>query len=99
MNIKQGDTGPPLTITCTDNGDAVDLSAADTVKVIADGAATFTRTVTGSNAGVVVMPWQTTDTAALGQIQLEVEVTWQDGTIQTFPGEGFLRVTVTNDLG
>ena len=99
MSIKQHDTAGPLTITCTDNGAVVNLTTATTVKVIATGAATFTRTVTGSSAGVVVMPWQTADVANVGLLQLEVEVTWGDGTIQTFPSDGFLRVNIVRDLG
>lgn len=103
LRMKQHDTAKPLTITCTDGGQAVDLTTATSVKVIGarnDSASTlFSRTVTGTDEGVVVMAWQPADTALPGLIKVEVEVHWPDSTVQTFPGSGHLSVLVERDLG
>ena len=100
---KQHDTANPLTITCTDNGGVVDLTPATLIRIIASSASTgtqvFAATVTGSNIGVVTRPWQTLDVATPGTINLEVEVTWPGGTVQTFPSNGYLRVIIERDLG
>jgi hypothetical protein len=99
--IKQGDTAPSLQSTLTDNGATVNLTTATAIRVIGsqNGVTLFTRTTTGSSVGVVDMPWQTGDTAALGPIRVEWEVTWPDGKIQTFPASGYETVWVTRDLG
>ena len=102
ITIKRGDTAPDLSVTLTDNGTPVDLSTAVVVEVIAamNGTRRFTRTVTGSSLGVVVMPWQATDTAIPGMLEIECEVTWPGSTapIQTFPADGVLRVNIEPDL-
>lgn len=99
LEIKRGDTLPPLTITLTDDG-AVDLTAAQSIRVIGTraGVEVFDRTATGDAAGVVVMDFQTGDTDTVGRILVEVEVTWDDG-VQTFPPDTYLAVDVTPDLG
>jgi len=108
FRMKQHDTAPPLRATLTNTDDAgtitpVDLTAASAVKVIGsrNGTALFTRTVTGTNQGVVVMPWSVGDTAAPGLINVEIEVTWpgSPATVQTFPANGTLTVLVDKDLG
>ena len=102
MTIKQHDTQPPFSATLTDNGQVVDLSTATTVKVIGalNGVPSFTRTVTGTSLGVVVMPWQPTDTAVPGVLKLECEVDWPGlSSVQTFPASGYLYVSIEPDLG
>lgn len=100
MLMFQHDTLPALTITCTDNGAAVDLSTATSIKVIgtrADtGATVFSRAVTGTAQGVVTMTWLAADTANVGEIQVEVEVTWPTG-VQTFRPSN--NVQIVADLG
>ena len=102
ITMKRGDTAPDLSITVTDNGTPVDLTTAVIVEVIAamNGARRFTRTVTGTSAGVVIMPWQTTDTAIPGLLEVEIQVTWPGVTapVQTFPADGVLRVNIEPDL-
>lgn len=100
--MKQHDTAPPLVATLTDAGTPIDLTAATGIKVIGSqaGAVKFSRTVTGSNAGVVQMPWQAADTATPGVINIEVEVTWPgNGGVQSFPASGYLTVIIERDLG
>lgn len=102
LTIKRHDTLPDLSITCTDNGAVVDLSTATGIKVIGtiNAIPLFSRTATGNTQGVVTMGWQAADTANVGILDIEVEVTWPaGGGVQTFPGGGYLRVNVERDLG
>jgi hypothetical protein len=45
------------------------------------------------------MPLQAGDTAAIGKIEVEIQVTWADGGVQTFPASGYLTIDVIRDLG
>lgn len=105
--LKRGDTKPDLTITLRDGDTPINLTTATAVKVIAKrervGGGTdpvFNRAATSANSsGVVTMLWQTADTATPGTLLIEVEVTWPGPYTQTFPADGYLRVTITRDLG
>lgn len=101
MRMKRGDTAPALRATITDNGSPVDLTPA-TVKVIGkrNGVAVFNRAATTkTNQGVVTMDWTPTDTALPGLIAVEIEATWANGTVQSYPASGYLGVLVDPDLG
>lgn len=95
-NMKVGDTAPPLTITCYDGTQPVNFTAAMKIIVNAYRSDTllFSRQVTGDAAGVATMPWQDGDTSQAGPIYVDVTVTWNDNTVQTFPADGFLTVIV-----
>lgn len=108
MTLKRGDTQPVLRIALTDGitGLPVDLSAAVGIRVIGtrNTAALFDRAPDPYGpgeqvAGIVTMSWHAADTETTGVIEIEVEVTWVDTTIHTFPGSGSLRVQVEPDLG
>jgi hypothetical protein len=103
LTMKRGDTKPDLRIACTINGqDPVNLAAANQVRLIGvrPGQGRVIDTVlTGGVDGIVTYNWQPEDTEQVGRILVEVEVTWSDGTTQTFPGTGYLTVIVEEDLG
>lgn len=105
MTLKRNDTAPSFTATCTDSaGDAVDITGAtirfhmvgpapsSAVKV--DAAATI---VSGA-AGTVRYDWQTGDTDTSGSYKAEVEVTFTDSTIRTFPTSNYSIVRIVSDL-
>lgn len=97
---KKGDTAPSLLITCYDGDAPVDLSAA-TVRLIIrlDDGTVSTVNTTGTAGGVVDETLPGTVTATTGVVHVEVEVTWPDATVQTFPATGYLTVNVVADLG
>ncbi len=108
MRIKRGDLLPVLTATLTDTpaggvAAPINLTTATGIRVIGRraGVATnlFDRTVTGTAAGVVTMPWQAADTAIAGRLWVEIEVTWPGSKPQTFPARGQLAVDVYDDFG
>ena len=84
-------------------GNAIDLTAATvrfhmkkisqtTVKV--DGSAT----VLDDDAGRVRYAWQTGDTDTPGTFQVEFEVEYSTGEIETFPNDGFLAIEIIDDI-
>lgn len=86
MRMYRGDLKPDLTITCSDDGQPVDLTTAVGVRVIGvrGSIVAFDRTVTGGADGVVTMEWQAEDTATPGRLLVEVEVMWPGSKPQTF---------------
>lgn len=101
LEMKRGDTLPALRATLTDDGAPVDLTAATTIRVLLRRGSTLVinRVVTGTDQGVVTMPWQTGDTAIAGILRGEVEVTWPDGKVQTWPPTDTFTVEISADLG
>ena len=102
--VKQNDTSPTLDATLKDADDAaVDLTGASVRfhmrkvgkgTAVVDGAAT----ITGALTGQVRYAWSGSDTASIGTYNGEFEVTYSDGTIETFPNNGFISIEITDDL-
>jgi uncharacterized protein YfaS (alpha-2-macroglobulin family) len=103
FNIKQNDTSPSLQAILKDaSGTAIILTAASvrfhmkaldgTVKVDA------AMTVTDNLNGVVQYDWQTGDTDTVGSYSVEFEVTYLDNTIETFPNNQNLTISVVREL-
>ena len=101
--IKQNDTSPALKATLKDGLDvAVDLSSSSvrfhmkaldgTVKVDA------AMTITSASGGVVQYDWQTGDTDTVGSYSVEFEVTYSDNTIETFPNNQNLTISIVREL-
>jgi hypothetical protein len=107
LTIKRGDTAPPYLVRLTyvaEDGTVtpVNLTGA-AVKVLGqgdtNGMPTINRAATGDDQGEVRMDWQTGDTAVAGRFRTEIQVTFPDGSVLTFPADGYLDVVVVPDLG
>lgn len=101
-NMKTGDRLPDFNpvVTWPDTGLPVDLTTASAIVVNAtqNGASLFTgRAATGNAAGQVTMTWNAGDTAATGEILLEVVATI-GGKEWSFPGRGYFSVVVWASL-
>lgn len=100
--VKQNDTAPSAAATLRDGGEAIDLTGATVrfnmalqnspTKVSAAGV------VSDAPNGRVRYDWVEGDTDTPGVYQCEWEVTWGDGTVQTFPPSSFLTLTITKEL-
>lgn len=101
--IKQNDTSPSLLATLKDfSGNAINLTGASvrfhmkglegTVKVDAE------MTIQNATLGVVRYDWQAGDTDTVGTYYIEFEVTYSDGSIETFPNNGNQSVKVVREL-
>lgn len=100
--MKKGDRLPALSITCTSNDAAVDLTSATSVLIIGklDGATDtlFEREATSADAlGVATMDWEVGDTDTVGRLLLSVKVTI-GGKSQHFPANNYLAIDIEDTL-
>ena len=102
--MKQNDTSPSIEATLTDiNGTAINLNDASVrfhmknlsnSVVVVDAAATI---VTAAS-GIVRYDWQSADTAKAGIYSCEFEVTYSDASIETFPNDEQIIVSIEGEL-
>jgi hypothetical protein len=107
--MKQNDTWPPLGDAVTpvvlkdDTDTPINLTGA-TVKLFirkADGTGSpLSRTVTIVTAanGTVRYEWDPADTADVGDFVMEYQITFGDGKIATVPTEGYLTLSIIDDI-
>lgn len=102
FTLKQNDTRPALLATLmTAEGTAVNLTGAslrflmksDSLKVDAPA------TVLDAEAGTIQYVWVAADTDTAGTFRAEVEVTYADLSIETFPNDSYWTINITPDLG
>lgn len=103
FRIKQNDTSPSLEAKLSDNNlVSVDLTAATVMlhmKAVGGGVVLDQQmTITDDEGGVVQYDWQTGDTATVGTYYVEFEVTYADGSVETFPNTGSLPLIITREL-
>lgn len=103
LTVKRNDTLPVLTITCTQNGVAYDLSTATGIRLLGSmdrGVTTvMDHAVTGDATGVINYQLVAADVANEGVMWVEVEVTDSGGKIITFPNNGYKVIEILKDLG
>lgn len=103
--IKRGDTGPKFRATLNDaDGDPIDLTGAAALFMMRDvnsraiKVAAGAMTILDAALGRVEYAWVTADTDTAGIYEAEVQVTFSDGLIETFPNDGHHRVEVVEDV-
>jgi Rib/alpha/Esp surface antigen-like repeat protein len=104
FNLKQNDTSPQISAILQDGaGTAIDLTGANVrfhMKRI--GAATASvdanATIVNDNAGSVKYVWISADTSVAGTYQAEFEVTYTDGSVETFPNDTSIAIEIVEDL-
>lgn len=102
--IKRHDTAPAFTATLRDaNGTVIDLTGASARFLMREPRARILKvngamTIPDAANGRVSYAWATGDTDTAGKYQVEVEVTFSDSTIQTFPNDGHHDLHVVKDL-
>lgn len=101
---KRGDTNKPVTIALSVTSGSLDVSAGVTSITLnvrpASGGTTESYAMTASSALVVTYAPLLTDTfvATADTYLVEVQVTFSNGRIQTFPEMGTLTIKTTEDL-
>jgi hypothetical protein len=101
--IKQNDTSPAMLADLLDaNGQPVDINGASVrfhMRPISSAQVKISEdAVIVSQNGVVRYDWQTGDTDAIGSYKAEFQVTYGDGSIETFPNDGYIRVEIIAEL-
>lgn len=102
--IKQNDTVPSLRAALKNgSGDAVDITGATCqfhMRTLGQTTVTVDASaqIIDEETGIVQYNWVADDTDTIGSYQAEFEVTYPDGTIETFPNNGYIRVEITDDI-
>lgn len=102
--IKEGDTSPELQATLKDaEGSAIDLTGASArFHMRAPGAAAAAvdaaATVVTAASGIVKYTWIAGDTDVAGRYEAEFEITFGDGSIESFPNRGYIPVRISSDI-
>lgn len=104
FRIKTNDTSPKLVVILDDAyGNVVDLSGASAKFHMKKYGATSlkvqaTADITDETGGRVEYAWQSGDTNTAGTYYGEIEVTYGDLTVETFPNKGYFTVIIQEDL-
>ena len=104
FRIKTNDTGPVLSVTLTDaNGNGIGLAGASArFHMKAFGATSLKidapATIIDDVNGVVKYDWVAGDTDTAGTYYGEIEVTYGDATVETFPNNGYFTIIIKEDL-
>jgi len=103
--IKRNDTRPSFTATLVDAaGNAVDLSGASALFLMRDPRTRALKVsgamvIVNATAGEVRYDWAAGDTDKAAVYQVEIQATFADASIETFPNNAWHRLEVLKDLG
>ena len=104
FRIKTNDTSPKLVATLQDaNGVAINVVGStarfhmkflgeSTLKIDADAI------ITDGVNGVIQYSWVAGDTDTAGTCYGEIEITYQDGAVETFPNNNYFVIIIQEDL-
>ena len=104
FRIKTNDTSPKLSVTLTDAlGTPIGLAGcAARFHMKAFGASSLkidaVADIEDAVNGIVEYSWQAGDTDTAGTYYGEIEVTYGDSTVETFPNNGYFTVIIKEDL-
>lgn len=103
FTIKQGDTSPSLRVTLKDGAlNPIDLTGATVffhMKSVSGELKVSTQAgIVDGASGIVQYIWTPNDTDTVGTYYIEFEVTYADGSVETFPNKGYQVVSVVKAL-
>lgn len=104
FNIKQNNTSPSLQAILKDgSGTVINLTGASVrINMKAVGGTGLkvnsAMTIVNATGGIIQYDWQTGDTDTVGSYSVEFEVTYSDNTIETFPNNQNLTISVVREL-
>jgi len=106
FTIKTGDTSPAIEYTLLEpDGTTPQSLVGASVRfhmrlqnTSGDAAVDSAATITDDAGGGVRYSWATGDTAIAGTYDAEFEVTFSDGTVETFPNSNFITVIIPESI-
>jgi predicted dehydrogenase len=104
FSIKQNDTAPSLRATLKNgSGTVIDLTDATVMfhmKAVGDTSVKVdaATSIVDAENGIVQYNWTSSDTDTAGSYYAEFEVTYNDGTIETFPNNSNLSISIRAEL-
>jgi hypothetical protein len=102
--IKQNDTSPSIVATLTDiNGTAINVTGASVrfhMKNMSNNSLIIDQsaTIVTAASGIVRYAWQSADTQKTGLYSCEFEVTYTDNSIETFPNDDKIIVSIESEV-
>lgn len=98
--VKRGDSHILLEIELLEDNEPCDLTTAESVKAVFSSIKKKTAEVLDPpNSGIVTYELTAEDLAVVGFFRLELEVTFTDGAIVTFPSDDYILLDVVPDRG
>ena len=104
FRIKTNDTSPKLAVTLEDAlGNAIGLAGCSArFHMKAFGASSLkidaVASIENDVLGIVEYAWTGTDTDTAGTYYGEIEVTYADNSVETFPNNGYFTIIIKEDL-
>lgn len=104
FKIKRGDTSPamlyqlsPASVVLSGASVVFNMRADGEEENVVDRSPAVVEVATGTPT--LRYNWLAADTAAPGAFLGEFEVTYVDGSVETFPNSGFIQIQIDEDLG
>ena len=105
FNIKQNDTSPNLEVFLRDDKNRpINITGAAVVFHMRNRSDNSV-TINGGSVTIVSGPlaqvryvWSASNTSTTGNFDGEFQVTFSDGTIETFPNDDYIRIVITDDV-
>lgn len=103
FSLKQHDRKPSIQATLLLDGSPVNLTGATVKFIMATGPGTTPKVnssavVVTAASGIVRYDWLAVNTDTAGSFDAEWEVTFSDGTKQTFPTIDYISIDIEADL-
>ena len=103
FTIKRNDTRPAIRVTLstapTDVITSVTFKMADKAGTsIVSAAGTIVSQPSATAGGVVEYAWLAADTDQAGRMRGEMQVTFDDARVETYPNKGFIDIEITEDI-
>lgn len=102
LTIKRGDTARNLTDTLMIGGNPIDLTGSVVTLIWSIRNGDVSRkdaAIVESTEGTVLYDIQESDVERVGIVFVEWEITFIDGKVLTVPTEGYIKLTISEDLG
>lgn len=108
-HIKQNDTSPKLERTYFTNRDIdstgvtvssvnVHMAERGGTTVSLDSTATLESEDYDADSITVSYDWQAGDTDTVGEYNVEFEITYSDGEVETFPKDGYIHLKISKEI-
>lgn len=108
-HIKQNDTSPKLTRTYFTDRDidstgvtvssvSIHMAERDGGTVSLNSTATLEAEDYDTNSITVSYDWASGDTDTVGEYNVEFEITYSDGKVETFPKDGYIHLKISKEI-
>lgn len=100
FSIKRGDTSPTLVYTLFPSVSLVGASAVFNMRQVG-GSTTIARasaSIDDASAGIISFDFTGEQTSVAGTYHAEFEITFSDGSIETYPNNDYITINITPDI-